>query len=477
MFGSYRDFKSYVENNKIEVIDLKFTDLFGRMRHLTLPISRADETLFTEGEAFDASNRMGFKSVEAGDMVIIPDMSTATLDPFWNLPTVSMMCSIFEADTKKPFHRDPRAIAIKSHEYLKSTGIADRSMWGPEFEFYIFDNINYYNDINASGYTIDSYEADWNTPFSEDQGSGHKIPHHGGYHAAPPLDDLFNERSEMVKILEESGIKVRYHHHEVGGPGQSEIEIDLQSLERVGDVSTWAKYVIKMTAKARGRTATFMPKPLYNEAGNGMHFHQMLFKGNAPLFYDKNGYAGLSKTALYYIGGLLKHGASLLAFTNPGTNSYKRLIPGFEAPVNLFFSLANRSAAVRIPKYANTPETKRIEFRPPDATCNVYLAAAAQLMAGIDGIKNKIDPSDNGFGPIDKNVFSLTDREKWNIGGLPTSLKEALDALKADNSYLLSGEVFTEDILDLWVNWKMKEDYNEVRNRPHPYEMRLYYDV
>ncbi|MEI6093631.1 MAG: hypothetical protein WCQ47_08150, partial [bacterium] len=304
-----------------------------------------------------------------------------------------------------------------------------------------------------------------------------KIPHHGGYHAAPPQDDLYNERSMMVKVIEESGINVRYHHHEVGGPGQSEIEIELQPIQKVGDVATWVKYIIKMVAKENGRTATFMPKPLYNEAGNGMHFHQMLFKDGKPLFYDKNGYAGLSELALYYVGGILKHGPSLLALTNPSTNSYKRLIPGFEAPVNLFFSLANRSAAIRVPKYAIEPNEKRIEFRPPDGTCNVYLAVAAQLMAGLDGIKNKIDPRKEGFGPIDKNIFALSKEELCGIKSLPTSLKEAMQALKDDHSYLLEGDVFNEDILDTIINWKMEKEYNEVRNRPHPYEMRLYYDL
>lgn len=476
MFSDFNSLKAFIEKNKIEVIDLKFTDLFGRMRHLSIPASQVRPELFKDGEGFDASNNMGFKTVECGDMVLIPDISSAVLDPFWEAPTISMMSSIYESDTKKHFIRDPRLIATRAFDYLKSTGIADLSLWGPEFEFYIFDKVSYYNDINTAAYTVDSNEADWNT-YAGEHDTGHKIPHHGGYHAAPPLDDLYNDRAEMVKLIEDSNIPVKYHHHEVGGPGQSEIEIGLQPIDKIGDISTWIKYVIKMTAKRRGRTVTFMPKPLYNEAGNGMHFHQMLFKNGKPLFYDKDGYAGLSQTALYYIGGLLKHGASLLALTNPSTNSYKRLIPGFEAPVNAFFSLANRSAAVRVPKYATKPETKRIEFRPPDATCNIYLAVAAQLMAGIDGIVKQIDPTKEGFGPIDKNIFALSDKERAQIKSLPTSLKESLDALKQDNSYLLQGEVFTEDTLETWVDWKMAKDYNEVRNRPHPYEMRLYYDV
>lgn len=476
MFKSYTELDSFVKTNKIEAIDFKYTDLFGRMRHLTMPASRLNESFIKNGEAFDGSNQMGFKTVESGDMSLIPDISTSILDPFWELPTLSMLCSIHEADTKKHFRRDPRGIALGAYDYMKKTGIADTSFWGPEFEFYIFDSMNYSNEINTTSYSIESTEADWRGSL-ENINSGHKIPHHGGYHAAPPQDDLHNERSMMVKVIEESGINVRYHHHEVGGPGQSEIEIELQPIQRVGDVATWVKYIIKMVSKAKGRTATFMPKPLYNEAGNGMHFHQMLFKDGKPLFYDKNGYAGLSELALYYVGGILKHGPSLLALTNPSTNSYKRLIPGFEAPVNLFFSLANRSAAIRVPKYATDPNEKRIEFRPPDGTCNVYLAVAAQLMAGLDGIKNKIDPRKEGFGPIDKNIFALSKQELSEIRSLPTSLKEAMQALKSDHSYLLDGDVFNEDILDTIINWKMEKEYNEVRNRPHPYEMRLYYDL
>lgn len=476
MFKNYTELESFVKSKKIEAIDFKYTDLFGRMRHLTMPATRLTEDFINNGEAFDGSNQMGFKTVESGDMSLIPDIASAIIDPFWEVPTISMLCSIHEADTKKHFRRDPRGISLGAYEYMKKTGIADQSMWGPEFEFYIFDSMNYSNEINSTSYRIESTEADWRGDL-EGVNSGHKIPHHGGYHAAPPQDDLCNDRTAMVKLIEESGIPVRYHHHEVGGPGQSEIEIALQPLQKVGDVATWVKYMIKMVAKSRGRTATFMPKPLYNEAGNGMHFHQMLFKDGNPLFYDKNGYAGLSELAMYYVGGILKHGPSLLALTNPSTNSYKRLIPGFEAPVNLFFSLANRSAAIRVPKYAINPNEKRIEFRPPDGTCNIYLAVAAQLMAGLDGIKNKIDPRKEGFGPIDKNIFALSKEELSKIKSLPTSLKEAMQALKADHDYLLEGDVFNEDILDTIVNWKMEKEYNEVRNRPHPYEMRLYYDL
>jgi glutamine synthetase len=477
MVKNYTELQDYLKTNKVAMVDLKFTDLFGKLRHLTLPVSQVNEVLFRDGEGFDASNFMGFKSVESGDMVIIPDVSTVNMDPFWEVPTASLLCSVNEADTKAPIMKDPRGIAARALKFMKDSGIADESLWGPEFEFYIFDSISYNNDINAAGYMIDSHEADWNSGYSDGFNMGHKIPHHGGYHAAPPLDDLHDDRSHMVQLIEAAGIPVRYHHHEVGGPGQSEIEINLQPLQKVGDVSTWVKYLIKMVAKQRNRTVTFMPKPLYNEAGNGMHFHQMLRKGGKPLFYDKNGYAGLSELALHYVGGILKHGASLLALTNPSTNSYKRLIPGFEAPVNAFFSLANRSAAIRVPKYCTTPETKRIEFRPPDATCNMYLAVAAQLMAGLDGIINKIDPTKEGFGPFDQNVFAMSEEEKKKIKPLPTSLKESCDALAADHDYLLKGEVFNDDILQTITAQKLEKEYNEVRNRPHPYELALYYDV
>lgn len=476
-FKNNAEFLNFIKDKQVEFVDFRYTDLFGRVRHLTLPASRMNDEVLKDGEAFDGSNHMGFKTVESGDMTIIPDINTSKMDCFCEHKTLAVLCSIHEADTKAHFKRDPRGIVYRANDYMKKSGIADVSLWGPEFEFYVFDSIRYTNTMNSCSYLIESYEADWHNPYLEEDGMGHKIPHHAGYHACPPIDDLHDDRSAMVKVLEENDIPVRYHHHEVGGPGQSEIEINLQPIDLVGDMTTWAKYFIKMTAKYRGRTATFMPKPLYNEAGSGMHFHQMLFKGGKPLFYDKNGYAGLSELALHYIGGILKHGASLLALTNPSTNSYKRLIPGFEAPVNLFFSLANRSAAIRVPKYAVKPEEKRMEFRPPDATCNVYLALAAQLMAGLDGIKNKIDPTKNGFGPIDKNIFAMNKEELSKIKSLPESLPEAFAALKKDNAYLLESGVFSEDVLDTIINYKIEKEHNEIRNRPHPYEMTLYYDL
>jgi len=404
----------------------------------------------------------------------VPDLSTGAVDPFWDMPTLSFVCTTLEADTKAIFDNDPRNIAIRAEAYLRETGIADESRWGPEFEFYVFDNVAYENGINRAGYRLDSNEADWN---SAEGGHGHYIPLHGGYHAIPPKDQLYNLRSEMTLHLEAMGVPVKYHHHEVGGPGQVEIETPMMGLVAAGDATLMVKYVTKMTAYAHGQTVTFMPKPFYGEAGNGMHFHQHLFKKGRNIFYDPKGYGCMSQTALYYIGGLLKHGAALLALTNPSTNSYRRLVPGFEAPINAFFSLGNRSAAVRIPKYANQPDTARCEFRPPDATGNPYLALAAQLLAGLDGILNEIDPTAAGFGPIDADVFSWTDAQRAEIKSLPGSLDEALRALKIDREFLLAGEVFGQELIEQWIEYKMEAEYYPVRNRPHPYEMSLYFDV
>lgn len=467
----------FAEQNNIEMVDLKFCDLFGRWHHLTIPRSQFDETVFTQGVAFDGSSVPGFKKLEAGDMVLIPDTDTMLIDKFWNQKTLSFICSAHEADTLELFKNDPRNVAYRAEQFLKATGIADQSLWSPEFEFYIFDSITYMNDINFAWYRIDSEEADWNSGIEEEQNLGHKIPRQGGYHAIPPLDNLFNLRAKMVQHIEECNIPVRYHHHEVGGPGQSEIEIHHHPLLKAGDVTMMVKYIIRMVANRNNKTVTFMPKPLYNEAGSGMHIHIQLWKNGKNLFYDETGYAGLSHIAINFIGGILKHGPALLAFTNPSTISYKRLVPGFEAPIKAIFGLANRSAAIRIPKYTNTPETKRFEFRPPDATCNIYLAIAALLMAGIDGIKKKIDPTAEGFGPYDINIFNLPKSEQEKIKSLPTSLKEALDVLKTDHEFLLAGDIFSEQLIESWIDHKFNKEFNEVRSRPHPYEMSLYYDV
>jgi glutamine synthetase len=473
MFQNFGQAAKYVNEERIKLVDLKFCDLWGRWHHLTVPASQFLPEIMQRGIGFDGSS-VGLKSVKSGDMVLIPDLTTGFVDPFWDAPTLSFICTASEADTHQVFPHDPRNIARSAENYLIETGIADRSLWGPEFEFYVFDNVAYDCGVNHASYRLDSKEADWN---SATGGHGHYIPLHGGYHAIPPKDQLFNLRSEMALTLEAMGVPVKYHHHEVGGPGQSEIETPMMGLMAAGDATMLVKYASKMTANKVGKTVTFMPKPLFGEAGSGMHFHQQLFKGDRNLFYDASGYGCMSQAALFYIGGMLKHGAALLAFTNPSTNSYRRLVPGFEAPVNAFFSLGNRSAAVRIPKYANQPETARFEFRPPDATCNVYLALAAQLLAGLDGIRNCIDPSEAGFGPIDANIFAWSEAQRAQIHKLPASMREAMDALAADHDFLLAGGVFSEEMIQQWISFKLDAEYYQVRNRPHPYEMSLYFDV
>jgi glutamine synthetase len=473
MFQTFEQAQKYVRDYNVEMIDLKFCDLWGRWHHLTIPAGQFGPDIMNKGTGFDGS-AVGLKSVKAGDMVLVPDLRTGFMDPFWDTPTLSFICTTLEADTHAVFENDPRNIAIRAEEHLKGTGIADESRWGPEFEFYIFDRVSYEYGINRAYYEIFSAEADWN---SSQGGHGHYIPAHGGYHAIPPKDALYKLRTEICSNLDKMGVAVKYHHHEVGGPGQCEIETPMMGLVQSGDASMIIKYVTKMTAHGHGQTATFMPKPLYGEAGSGMHFHQHLFKKKKNVFYDAKGYGCLSQEALYYIGGLLAHGPALLAITNPSTNSYRRLIPGFEAPVNAFFSLGNRSAAVRIPKYANQPDTARMEFRPPDATGNTYLMLAAMLMAGLDGIQNKIDPTANGFGPIDQNIFAWTDEQRGAIKSLPSSLNEALRALEADHDFLTAGGVFSDELIRQWVEYKRNYEYFAVRNRPHPYEMSLYFDV
>ncbi len=473
MFNTLEEARRYVERNDVQMVDLKFTDLWGHWHHLTVPQHRFTPSLLEAGVGFDGS-AVGLKSVKAGDMVLVPDLSTGFADPFWDAPTLSFICTTLEADTKAIFDNDPRNIARRAEEHLVESSIADRSLWGPEFEFYVFDTVTYENEMNRAGYSVESSEATWHSGAG---GHGHYIPLHGGYHAIPPKDALYNLRTEMSLHLQAMGVPIKYHHHEVGGPGQCEIETPMMGLLEAGDTTMIVKYVAKMTAHRQGQTVTFMPKPLYGEAGSGMHFHQHLFKGDQNVFYDPDGYGLMSQTALYYIGGLLHHGPALLAFASPSTNSYRRLVPGFEAPVNAFFSLGNRSAAVRIPRYATHPDQVRIEFRPPDATGNVYLALAAQLLAGLDGIRQQIDPTEAGFGPIDADIFSWTDEQREVIQPLPNSLKDALDALADDHDFLLTDDVFSDDLIERWIAFKMDEEYYQVRNRPHPYEMELYFDA
>jgi len=472
VFHTLDEATEQIRREGYRMLDLKFSDLWGRWHHVTVPANQLNERLMRDGVGFDGSS-VGLKSIKSGDMVLIPDLATAFRDPFFDQPTLSFLCSAHEADTREPFAFDPRNIVRRAEEYLRSSGIADESVWGPEYEFYVFSRVTVENGVNVASYRVDSAEADWNSATS---GHGHWIPLHGGYHAIPPRDSLHNLRNEICLTLEQLGVEVKYHHHEVGGPGQCEIETPLAGILRAGDATQIIKYVVKNLAVAHGLTATFMPKPLFGEAGSGMHFHQMLRREGRNVFYDAEGYGCMSRTALRYIGGILRHGPALLAITNPSTNSYRRLVPGYEAPVSAIFSLGNRSAAIRVPKYADREETARCEFRPPDATANVYLALAAQLMAGLDGIAKAIDPSAEGYGPVDRNVFELSEEERRNIRSLPTSLAAACDALEADHEFLLAGDVFDRDQLGDFIA-HLRDADAAVRARPHPYEIGQYFDV
>jgi glutamine synthetase len=472
LFQRFDDARAFLADRSIQMVDLKFCDLWGRWHHVTLPASQFTPSLMEEGVGFDGSS-VGFKGVSAGDMVLVPDLTTGFLDPFWELPTLSFVCTTLEADTRQLFPYDPRSIARRAEEFLAASGIADASSWGPEFEFYLFDGVSYENGMNVASYEVQSVEADWK---SRELGSGYTIPKHGGYHAIPPADHLFNVRSRISKHLSEMGVEVKYHHHEVGGPGQCEIEIPMLPMLKAADAVLLVKYVTRMTALEAKMTATFMPKPLYAEAGSGMHFHQLLQRAGRNVCHDPQGYGTVSALARSYIAGLLLHGGAVMALTNPSTNSYRRLVPGYEAPISAIYSLGNRSAAIRIPKYANREETARFEFRPPDATANPYLAMAAQLMAGIDGIKRKLDPTALGFGPVDEDIFAWSPERRATIKSLPTSLDAALDALEADHAFLTEGGVFSDDLLARWTAKKRREE-REVRNRPHPYEIEMYYDL
>lgn len=471
MFENLEQAQKYIHDNLIEMVDLKYCSLWGEWHHVTLHASQFTPDTIQNGVGFDGSS-VGLRSVASGDMVLIPDLATGMRDPFWDLPTLSFICSICEADTHAIAANDPRQLAIRAESYMRSTGVADESRWGPEFEFYVFDSLSVENGTNFAGYRLESSEAEWGAAQARNP---HPVPARGAYHAAPPHDQYGNLRSNIAATLHDLGVPVKYHHHEVGGAGQCEIETPMLGLLQAGDAAMVIKYVTRLSARKAGKAATFMPKPLFNEAGSGMHFHQHLFKGGRNLFHDPSGYANLSETGRFYVGGLLHHGAALLALTSPSTNSYRRLVPGFEAPVNTFFSLGNRTAAVRIPKYANRPESTRIEFRPPDATCNVYLALAAQLLAGLDGIQRRIDPTEAGFGPIDDDIFTWSPAQRASIGCLPVTLEKALAGLMADHEFLLIGDIFAESLIHEWIDHKMNQECLPVSSRPHPYEMTLYF--
>jgi glutamine synthetase len=462
----------FAKANGVKMVDLKFLDLPGIWQHFSVPISELDESSFEDGFGFDASSIRGWQPINASDMLVIPDPETAVIDPFMEVPTLSLICNIVDPITRERYTRDPRYIAQKAEEYLKFTGIADTAYFGPEAEFFIFDDIRYDSASNYGYYFIDSDEGIWNSGREEGPNLGYKIRHKEGYFPVPPSDTLQDIRTEMALVMEQVGIKVECQHHEVATAGQAEIDMRFAPLVKMGDQLMWFKYIIKNVARRHGKTVTFMPKPLYGDNGSGMHTHISLWKDGKPLFAGDR-YAGLSEMALYAIGGILKHAPALCAFTNPTTNSYKRLVPGYEAPVNLAYSSRNRSAAIRIPMYSPSPKSKRLEFRTPDPSCNGYLAFSAILMAVLDGIENRLDPGE----PLDKDIYALSPEELKNVPSTPGSLEEALNALEKDHEFLLKGGVFTQDVIDMWIEYKRLREVDPVKLRPHPYEFHLYFDI
>ncbi len=464
-----------MKNEGFEFLDLRFVDLPGLVQHFSVPMSSVDESVFENGLYFDGSSVRGFQGIQESDMLLIPDLSTAQEDFFRDRKTLMIYCHVHDAITGEAYSRDPRNIVRKAEAYLKSTGIADTVFMGPEAEFFIFDAIRFANDPHESFVSIDSVEGPWTTG-SDDDGHGnlgYKPRTKQGYFPVPPMDHYQDLRSEMSVMLERFGMQVEVQHHEVGAPGQAEIDIRFDTIARIADKMMTFKYVIKNVAWEAGKTVTFMPKPIFGDNGSGMHTHQSLWKDGEPLFHDPNGYGQLSDMARWYIGGLLKHAPAILAFSNPTTNSYRRLVPGYEAPVNLVYSARNRSAAVRIPISGDSPKAKRIEFRVPDPSSNPYLAFAAMLMAGIDGVRNRIEPPD----PVDKDIYDLPPEELKNLPSVPRSLEEALAGLEADNEFLLEGGVFTEDLLETYIAYKMDQEVAQVGLRPHPLEFQLYYDI
>ncbi|MGA2661949.1 MAG: type I glutamate--ammonia ligase [Verrucomicrobiota bacterium] len=466
--------KSVIELAKksgAKMLDIKFVDTFGTWQHFSCPIRELTEEIFTGGLGFDGSSIRGWKSIEASDMLAMPDPDTAFIDPFMAEPTLSLTCTSAETGTRELYSRDPRGIAQRAEKYLASTGVADAAFFGPEAEFFIFDNVQFDHKSNGTFYAVDSDEGLWNTGRDEAPNLGYKIRHKEGYFPVPPMDQLQDIRTEMVLVMEQLGLVIEKQHHEVATAGQAEIDYRFETLVKSADQMMVYRYVVRNVAKRHGKTATFMPKPLFGDNGSGMHTHQSLWKKGKPVFAG-NEYGGLSQLALNYAGGLLKHAYALCAFCSPTTNSYKRLVPGFEAPVNLAYSSRNRSAAIRIPTYSESPKAKRLEYRPPDPAANPYLAFAAMMMAGLDGVLNKIDPGE----PMDKNLYELPPEEMAKVPQVPGSLEEAIVALEQDHQFLLKGDVFTKDFIDMWAAAKRKE-HDALRLRPHPYEFFLYYDV
>jgi glutamine synthetase len=478
-----KDVLGFAADKKAVMVDLKFMDFVGLWQHFTIPIAELTEAVFEEGLGFDGSSIRGWAPIHASDMLVMPDPDTAVMDPFMKDATLSVICNITDPITKEPYSRDPRFIAQKAERYLKQSGVGDTAFYGPEAEFFIFDGVSYDTGPNHGHYKIESREGQWETgaavehnfdgrTHSTRPNLGYKPRYKEGYFPVAPIDSQQDLRTEMCRVMETVGIQVERQHHEVATAGQAEIDIRFNTLTKTADQLMWFKYIIKNVALRNGKTVTFMPKPLFGDNGSGMHTHQSIWKSGKPLFAG-DGYAGLSELALHYVGGILKHARSLAALCNPTTNSYKRLVPGFEAPVNLAYSSRNRSAAIRIPMYSPSPKAKRIEFRSPDPSCNPYLAFAAMLMAGLDGIENRIDPGD----PLDKDIYGLSPEELKDVPKMPGSLEEALGELERDHEFLLKGDVFTEDVIDTWVEHKIEKELNPVRLRPTPTEFALYFDI
>ena len=474
MFKNADEVLKFIADEQVKFVDIRFTDVPGVQQHFNVPAKTVDADFFVNGQLFDGSSIRGFQGIAESDMQLIPDVTTAFIDPFRMEKTLALNFSIVNPRTGEPYHRDPRGVAERAEAYLASTGIADTAFFGSEAEFYIFDNVQYESSPKGSFYKVDSIEAPWNSGREEEGGNlGNKTPYKGGYFPVAPVDKQADLRDAISVELDNVGLEVERAHHEVGGAGQAEINYKFTTLTHAADDLQKFKYIVKNVADAWGKSATFMPKPIFGDNGSGMHCHQSLWNGGEPLFYDEKGYAGLSDLARWYIGGLLKHASAVLAFTNPTVNSYRRLVKGFEAPVNMVYSQGNRSAAIRIPITGSNPKAKRLEFRAPDPSSNPYLAFSAQLMAGLDGIKNRIEPAD----PIDKDLYELPPEEAKDIQKAPGSLEEALVALENDNEFLQAGGVFTQDMIDSWIAYKREFEILPLAMRPNPYEYELYYGV
>jgi glutamine synthetase len=466
-----KEFFELAKKNGAEMMDLKFVDLLGTWQHCSFPLDVLDEGTFEEGLGFDGSSIRGWQGIHQSDMMAVPDLNTVCMDPFFAKPTISVIANIIDPETRRDYTRDPRHVARKAEAYLRKSGVADTCFIGPELEFFIFDEVRYEQNQHRGLYEIDSVEGAWNTARFEEPNLGYKPSFKGGYFPVSPTDTLHDLRAEMVAEMRKVGIVVEAHHHEVATAGQGEIDMRFTNLLRMADQTLWFKYICKNVAKRHGKTVTFMPKPVFQDNGSGMHTHFSLWKGGKPLFAG-TGYAGLSEMALHAIAGMIAHAPAVLAFAAPTTNSYRRLVPGFEAPVNLAYSARNRSAACRIPMYSPNPKAKRIEFRCPDPSCNGYLAFSALMMAALDGIEKKMDPGK----PLDRDIYDMSKAELASTKKTPGSLEEAINALKADHEFLLKGDVFTQDLVDAWITWKEEKELDEMHLRPHPHEFHLYYD-